>query len=342
MAVGNELPTVSIIIPCYNSPDLLRVLLEELRGQSYPHRLLEVVVVDDGSRNPIDAVVLAPRAKMSDFASIRMVRHSNNRGRAAARNSGVRASTGELLVFTDVDGVPDAGFVEMLVLCLERSGGGAARANMRVHPDLCRRSAFLRYRDSRYLGGRSSADRRAIHLEDLAPQFFATGGAAVKRADFMAVGMFDEEFTRYGGEDEELAVRLSAAGVRIVYCSDARIWDCDHSATLTDICRKYEEYGRWSAPWLFAKWPNYRDQSSAAKLEPLDFSKDPWSLIARKVLLRLVLSFWVADCVRRLLSRIDGWKLMVDPPSWAYQFVLAAFLKKGVRLREAGVEEGRT
>jgi glycosyltransferase involved in cell wall biosynthesis len=85
----------SIIIPFYNRiEDTLKAISSAL-GQTYEH--IEVIVVDDGSTNPInDHVIL-------DDPRITLVKHPKNMGANAARNTGFKNSTGNWICFLDSD-----------------------------------------------------------------------------------------------------------------------------------------------------------------------------------------------------------------------------------------------
>ena len=84
---------VSAVIPCFNQAHFLNEAIDSLLAQTYPH--LEIIVVDDGSTDNTAEVA-------SRNANVRLVRQQNS-GLAAARNSGIRASQGEYLVFLDAD-----------------------------------------------------------------------------------------------------------------------------------------------------------------------------------------------------------------------------------------------
>jgi len=85
--------SVSVIIPCYKHACFLADAIESVLAQSYPH--LEVIVVDDGS--PDDTSDVASR-----YPRVRCIRQENQ-GLSAARNTGIRESEGEFLVFLDAD-----------------------------------------------------------------------------------------------------------------------------------------------------------------------------------------------------------------------------------------------
>lgn len=88
----SESPRVSVIIPCYRHAHFLGGAIESGLAQTYPN--VEVVVVDDGS--PDDTAQVAARYP------VRCARQEN-RGLSAARNTGLRVSSGEFLVFLDAD-----------------------------------------------------------------------------------------------------------------------------------------------------------------------------------------------------------------------------------------------
>lgn len=89
-----KLPRVSAIIPNYNYAHYLPRAIDSVLGQTYPH--VEIVVVDDGSTDNSETVL------KSYGSRIRWVRQQNQ-GVAAARNHGVRETSGELLAFLDAD-----------------------------------------------------------------------------------------------------------------------------------------------------------------------------------------------------------------------------------------------
>ncbi|HSL43692.1 MAG TPA: glycosyltransferase [Anaerolineales bacterium] len=83
----------SIVIPCYNQARFLGEAIESALAQTYPR--LEIIVVDDGSTD--DTAIVAAR-----YPNVHYVRQMNQ-GLAAARNTGLRESHGEVLAFLDAD-----------------------------------------------------------------------------------------------------------------------------------------------------------------------------------------------------------------------------------------------
>lgn len=92
-------PLVSVVLPTYDRPAMLRSALESVAAQTYDP--IEVVVVDDGSEVPAtDVVADVPRSARMD---ITVCRHRTNRGANAARNTGIAAAIGAYVAFLDDD-----------------------------------------------------------------------------------------------------------------------------------------------------------------------------------------------------------------------------------------------
>jgi glycosyltransferase involved in cell wall biosynthesis len=90
------MPSVSVVIPTYNRKDAVIRAAQSALSQSLPP--LEIIVVDDGSRDgttETNLLALDPR--------IRYIKHSTNRGGAAARNTGIDAACGNWIAFLDSD-----------------------------------------------------------------------------------------------------------------------------------------------------------------------------------------------------------------------------------------------
>lgn len=94
--------TLSLCLPAFNEQDNIGATLRSARA-ILPHfvRGCEIVVVDDGSRD--DTAKRVAAVAQSD-PRVRLIRHSRNQGYGAAVTSGLRAATGDLVMFADSDG----------------------------------------------------------------------------------------------------------------------------------------------------------------------------------------------------------------------------------------------
>ena len=94
----SEQPLVSVVIPTYDRPTFLREALESVATQSY--RPIEVIVVDDASPESVTSVV---QETLPSAVEWQCIRHETNRGANAARNTGIDASSGDVVAFLDDD-----------------------------------------------------------------------------------------------------------------------------------------------------------------------------------------------------------------------------------------------
>ena len=91
------MPTVSIVIPCFNEASTLEQVVDKVLSAPVAH--MEVIVVDDGSTDGTAEVLrekVAPRVA-------RVLFHERNRGKGAALRTGFAAATGEIVIVQDAD-----------------------------------------------------------------------------------------------------------------------------------------------------------------------------------------------------------------------------------------------
>lgn len=91
--VNPQQKLVSVVIPCYKQAHFLGEAIQSVLAQTYA--FVEIIVVDDGS--PDDTAAVANR-----YPRVRYVRQQN-KGLSGARNTGLRESKGEFLIFLDAD-----------------------------------------------------------------------------------------------------------------------------------------------------------------------------------------------------------------------------------------------
>lgn len=198
-------PFLSVVIPTYNRAESLRVTLTALARQDPVPGGFEVIVVSDGSKDSTWAVLTEWASRELPFA-LRPIQQENA-GPARARNRGIQEAHGEVVVFLDDD-------IEPLPGCLAAHAYRHLASEKLVvigpmSPDPERASiepvwiawehAMLQKQYDSWKQGRWSSDA-------CGPHNFYTGNASVRRAYLLAVGGFDEGFTRQ--EDVELATRM--------------------------------------------------------------------------------------------------------------------------------------
>lgn len=102
--------TVSVVVPTYGRSALFEDALRSIDSQTYGD--IELIIVDDHSPEPA-----TPRVEALDLAldEVRCLRHEENRGASAARNTGIRAATGDIVAFLDDDDLWDPPYLARVV-----------------------------------------------------------------------------------------------------------------------------------------------------------------------------------------------------------------------------------
>lgn len=189
-------PTVSVILPTYNRAHLLGRAIRSALDQTYQD--FELIVVDDGSTDDTEQVVRGVHDQR-----IHYLRHDENRGAAAARNTGIRAARGEYIAFLDSDG---QWLPENLQRHTEVLGTSSSKVGV-VYSDLWRISTDGKkeyWHSPRIMPVDGIVYDQAINYR---VSGINTQVAVIRRECFEKAGMFDEMFPRY--IDLELLIRLS-------------------------------------------------------------------------------------------------------------------------------------
>jgi hyaluronan synthase len=124
-------PKVTVVIPAFNEGPMVGKSIRSVAACSYPKDKLEVIVVDDGSRDDTFFHMQHLRREFPDL--VRLVRFIGNRGKRSALVAGFRAATGDVIVTIDSDSEINPDTVhEMVAPFLEdkQIGGVAGRVSV--------------------------------------------------------------------------------------------------------------------------------------------------------------------------------------------------------------------
>lgn len=248
---------VSVIVPTRNRPEILRRCLESI-VQSHSYYAYDEFIVVDNSDNR--AKIRLNRQIVEDMG-IRYCEEARS-GLAFARNTGIRASAGDIIVFADDDFVVHRDWIRNLVL-----GYGDNEV-------MCCTGRILPYRQDRASNvfartmGYDKGDRRHIfttadinllkllktvtsigkmRLGDKTPVPWAVGAGfcSFRKRVFNDLGYFDEELrvgTVSAGEDMDMFYRILKAGHKIVYQPQAVV-NHDDPQTIEGVINKSYTYG---------------------------------------------------------------------------------------------------
>ena len=179
---------ISVVIPCYNPKALVEETIAGVRRQT--HAEWEIVVVDDGSDDP-ESLGILENIEQRKSPRVTVVHHQENRGPAAARNTGFRHSRGRYVVPLDSD---DLLAPTMIEVCLRE---------MEAHPD----TGFA-YFDYRVFGDRNYIEYPGeYNLYRLLNENFMAHCIFVRREAWEDAGGYDE-WLRWSYEDWDFSLHL--------------------------------------------------------------------------------------------------------------------------------------
>jgi len=185
-------PTVSVIIPTYNRAHLVGRAIRSVLNQTYQD--FEIIVVDDGSTDNTEEVV-----KSFNDPRIRYIRHEENRGGSAARNTGIRAARGEYIAFLDDDDYWLPTKLDKQVQVAKKSSPSVGM----IYTGL----AFIEVKINKVVKIFRPQYRGKLTLEEMFAWTAPTPTMLVRKECLNAVGGFDEKLPRY--QDPDLGVRLA-------------------------------------------------------------------------------------------------------------------------------------
>ena len=224
------MPAFSIVVPTYGRPASLPHLLDALANQDFPANRFEVVLVDDGSKEPVEPLVREYFSRLP----LRVARQPNQ-GPAAARNFGIRLAQGEYIVFTDDDCRPAPDWLRLLATTLEtdkQAMVGGRTINGLPHSAAATLSQAI-------------IDRlyEVWNATPATARFFTSNNMAARKDNLLAIGGFDTRYGLAGGEDRGLCDQWRGSGKRLVYLPHAVITHYQEDDA-TSFLKRHFRYGR--------------------------------------------------------------------------------------------------
>jgi glycosyltransferase involved in cell wall biosynthesis len=329
-------PSVSIIIPTYNRKDSLLRTLDSIGNQTFPADCFEVIVVDDGSTDDIQAIASQPYP-----FNLRYVRQKNQ-GATAARNHGAKISNSEILVFVDDDVTISPQTLDALAeTCCQKT-------KVLVVGKLIRRwsnhaSVYAEIVIAPSDHALISDDDGNLHFIDCNTELLAC-----KRSDFLDLGMLQDPTGGYGWpnwDDVDFGYRAHLNGFRLIQSSKAIGEHWDHSITdQTLACQRWYRASR-SAVWLFKRHQELKTLiPMLSDKTPLAWGQDKPVLIARKLARSLLSSQPVFACMVKLVNLLEHYYPSPVVLRHLYYWLQGTYMYRGYRegLREfelAGAKE---
>jgi len=223
-------PLVSVIVPIFNGELDLPDLLACLESQTYPHRQTEYLLVDNGSHDRTGR--LLEEAQQTAVLPLQCLQENRIQSSYAARNTGIRAATGEILVFTDVDCRPQPDWLSHLIDPFSNPAIGVVAGEITALPGS---SIWERYAERHQVLSQKHTLAHAYR------PYGQTANLAIRRLALDQAGLFRPYLTT--GGDADLCWRIQHQNWQI-YFAEAAIVQHRHRSTLSDLRQQWQRYGR--------------------------------------------------------------------------------------------------
>lgn len=186
-------PSVTVIVPTRDRPDMLARAVRSIIGQSYPGEIECVIVFDQSDPAEVN-VELCPGRQ------VRVLTNTRTPGAAGARNTGIIASDGPIVAFCDDDDTWDADKLRLQVELLDVAPFGFVGCGIRIH-----------YADR--VIARSAPD--SVSLQQLVRKRYPELGVptfVLRRDALTEIGLLDEQVPGSSGEDYDFLLRAARRG----------------------------------------------------------------------------------------------------------------------------------
>ncbi len=273
-------PQVSVVVPVYNGEGDLPDLIECLRSETYPPHRVEYLIVDNNSRDRTSTILetFSDSGRERDI-NIRHLTENQIQSSYAARNQGIRASTGEIIAFTDADCRPESDWLENLVKPFVDLEVGISAGEILALPG------------KTILEQHAERQNTLSQKHTLAHPFCAygqTANLAVRKQVLETVGLFRPYLT--SGGDADLCWRILRETSYKMYFAENAIVRHRHRSTIKQLQSQWYRYGESNkylhelhgvdlmreftageyfyrlARWLFKELPVAAAKSALAKL----------------------------------------------------------------------------
>ncbi|NQS90703.1 glycosyltransferase family 2 protein, partial [Patescibacteria group bacterium] len=230
----NNLPIVSIIIPCRNEEKFIDKCLDSIISQNYSRGRLEILVVDGRSEDETRKIVAGYTSK---YPFIKLLDNSA-KITPVAMNIGIRKAKGDVIILVNAHSILDGNFLKYSIEYLIKTGADAVGGTLRTVNDNYSiiAQAIPLAADSVFgTGGRRYRTRtKEGWVKDTLPY------CAYHKEIFKEIGLIDEELIRT--QDAEFNYRILRHGGKIYYTP--KIKSSLHiRPTLKKLCQQHFQYG---------------------------------------------------------------------------------------------------
>lgn len=256
--ISKKLPSVSVLIPAYNEEETIEETLKAVLKAKYPKELIEVIVINDGSKDNTEKVV-------EGFKNVRLINKENS-GKADSLNKALEIAKGEIIAVVDADSYPESdAFLKMVEYFKENNVGAVT-------------STVLVRNPSKFLEKLQSIEYAMIafarKLFDRIGSVYVTPGALsmYRKSILKKIGGFDAGNIT---EDIEISWRLLKNKYKIRMCLNARCY----TSVPRGIKKWWWQRIRWNMGGIQTSL-KYKDTMFRSKYGMLGMFVSPFFVIA--------------------------------------------------------------
>jgi len=220
---------VSIIVPCYNEESNIKETVEKILNSGYPNERLEVIIVNDGSKDNTKKIAIDLEKKYSNVILL----NKENSGKADSLNKGIKLAKGEIVGVVDADSFPHKGSIEKMVGYFDNPLMGVVTSFVFIRDQKKNFLTFVQSLEYTLLGW----TRKLLDYIDAV--YVTNGPLSLYWKDYvLKVGGFDPKTMT---EDIDLTWNLMAHGYKTAICLGARV----DSLGPTKIKAWFRQRTRW-------------------------------------------------------------------------------------------------
>jgi len=293
--------------------------LSSLLRQDYPLEKYSVIVINDGSSDATGAVF----RQMNLPENFAIIEHSENRGLAAARNTGIQNSDCEILIFLDADMEVASDFIGRHIAWYQRPEVVGIVSELQPAPE----NPYDKYQ--RYLY-ESQRGARVIGANKPLPfQYFIFCMTSVRWSALATVGGFDAEIRQYGGEDTELAYRLWQKYPNGLFFDPEIRVTHHHYRPFQQVLKIVEQFGQQVVPYIVEQHPELSRLYGIQFVKP--FGGSNWNM-----------KYWIGRTLQTEVVFEILWFLFEIAPypisNFLVRGLLAAALLRGIAPSQTGIQ----
>ncbi len=261
-----ETPTVSVVIPVYNHLDHSLTCLRSIAA--HPSRIsAEIIVVDDCSSDETAET-------LPQIEGLRYQRNPENLGFIGACNAGAAAARGEYLVFLNNDTAVQPGWLDALIDTFETQDRVGLVGAKLIYPDgRLQEAGGIVFNDASGWNYGRFGDPAAPEYNYLREVDYCSGAAIAIRTElFNAFGGFDRHYAPAYYEDTDLAMKVWAHGLRVLYQPRSAVVHFEGVSSGTDTSTGVKAYQVVNQQKFLERWGD-RLQQHPAPGTPIEIAR---------------------------------------------------------------------